>query len=73
MERQVSLIESGPFNKDAGRKFFLATEEERQDLQQQFPMYSVRLANPEEIDQLHGKTWDQMEAEEIATAIAMHQ
>ena len=49
-ERDISLIEAPPFHKDYGkRKFFMASEEERKELKQAFPQWTVRVATEEEI------------------------
>jgi hypothetical protein len=70
-ERDISLIEAPPFHKDYGkRKFFMASEEERKELKQAFPQWTVRVATEEEIDSLQGKTWDQMETEEMNRLLA---
>lgn len=66
VERVISVIEATPCSKEYGRKkFFLADEQERQDMQQQFPLYVVREATPDEVDSLKGKTWKEREAEEM--------
>jgi hypothetical protein len=75
MDREVSVVEAAPWaTNQMGRKFFLATDRERHEMQAQLPnCYIVRAATEEEIDGLQGKTWEQMEAEEMAQAIAAHQ
>ena len=50
----------------------MANEDERQELQRQFPLYIVRAATDAEIDSLHGKTWDQMEKEAMDQALKEH-
>ena len=70
-EHDISLIEAPPFLKDYGRRrFFMASEEERQELKQAFPLYTVRIATSEEADSLQGKTWDQMQDEEMNRLLA---
>ncbi len=68
-ERQVSVVEAPVFSTAAGRRFFLANEEDRQELSALFPQYIVRLARADEIDGLQGKTWEEMEREQIEHAV----
>lgn len=70
-KREVSVMGALPFSKDYGRmKYFLATEEERKDLTGLFHELVFRVATPEELDSLQGKTWDQMDAEEMQRLLA---
>lgn len=64
-ERQISVAEEPPFTKQYKRMFFMADDEERAVLKAQFPRLIVREATAEEVDMLKGKTWDQMEHEEL--------
>ena len=70
-ERQVSVAEALPFSKGYGRrKFFLANEQERQELKTQFPELAFRVATAQELSDLQGKTWEVMEQEDISNLLA---
>ena len=62
--KQVSVIEEGPHSIVA-KRYLLLSEEQRCELRGMNPTLIVRLATEDEFDSLQGKSWQQLEAEEL--------
>ncbi len=63
MARQVTVVETGPFDTRALRQYLLASEAERESWQRLYPNLIVRLATEAEQKQLQGRL---TEGQEVA-------